>query len=179
MIGGLWRGAKKRAFVSGQVTVGQRFHLGMFSYVSSVAGLEIGNDVYVGKFCSVQVNGRIGNSVLIANNVGIVGRRDHDMHAVGISIRRAPWIGDTPTLAVDQRNAVEIGDDVWIGFGAVILSGVRIGRGAVIAAGAIVTNDVKPYDIVGGNPAQRVGRRFSDEQIQQHEKKLRSVSGAA
>jgi acetyltransferase-like isoleucine patch superfamily enzyme len=173
VIGGLWRGAKTRAFVSGRVTTGQRFHLGIFSYVSSVAGLDIGDDVYIGKFCSIQVNGQIGNGVLIANNVGVVGRRDHDMRALGMPIRRAPWVGDTPALANHPVNAIDIGDDVWIGFGAVVLSGVKIGRGAIIAAGAIVTSDVEPYDIVSGNPAHHVGRRFSDEEIRQHEYKLR------
>lgn len=177
MIGALWRGAKKRVFVSGQVTTGQRFHLGVFSYVSSVAGLDIGNDVYIGKFCSIQVNGRIGNGVLIANNVGVVGRCDHDMRALGVPIRCAPWIGNTSALAHHPANAIDIGDDVWIGFGAVVLSGLKIGRGAIIAAGAVVTRDVEPYDIVGGNPAHPMSRRFSDEKIQQHERELRSWSG--
>lgn len=169
VIGSVWRSAKKRAFLSGKVTIGARFHIGMMSYVSSAGGLAIGDDVYVGKFCSIQVNGRIGCGVLIANNVGIVGRRDHDMRAIGISVRRAPWIGDTPALAADPRNAVEVGDDVWIGYGAVVLSGITIGRGAVVAAGAVVSDDVAPYDIVSGNPARPVGRRFTDAQIAKHE----------
>lgn len=176
MIGRLWCGAKKLAFLRGRVTIGQRFHQGIFSYVSSVSGLVIGDDVYIGKFCSIQVNGRIGNGVLIANNVGVVGRRDHDIRALGVPIRRAPWIGNTPTLADHRINAIDIGDDVWIGFGAVVLSGVNIGRGAIIAAGAVVTDNVESYDIVAGNPAQHVGRRFSDEQIQRHEYKLQSWS---
>jgi acetyltransferase-like isoleucine patch superfamily enzyme len=67
---------------------------------------------------------------------------------------------------------VHIGDDVWIGYGAVVLSGLSIGRGAVVAAGAVVTSDVDPYDIVAGNPARRVGRRFEDDQIATHERLL-------
>ena len=177
MIGRIWHAAKKRAFVSGHVTTGQDFHLGIFSYVSSTSGLQIGDGVYIGKFCSIQVNGRIGDGVLIANNVGVIGRRDHDMRALGVPIRSAPWIGDTPVLAHHPINTIDIGDDVWIGFGAVVLSGVKIGRGAVIAAGSVVTNDVEAYDIVGGNPAQQIGRRFSEKQIQAHEEKLRSWSG--
>lgn len=167
-----WVRLKIRAFVSGKVTLGARFHVGMMSYVSSAGGLTIGDDVYVGKFCSIQVNGRIGHGVLIANNVGIIGRRDHDMRAIGSSVRRAPWIGDTLALAVDPRNAVEIGDDVWIGYGAVVLSGITVGRGAVIAAGAVVNEDVAPYNIVSGNPARPVGRRFTETQIAQHEAEL-------
>ncbi|AYO77216.1 CatB-related O-acetyltransferase [Sphingobium yanoikuyae] len=178
MIGGIWRRAKQQAFLSGKVTLGARFHVGLMSYVSSAGGLVIGDDVYVGKFCSIQVNGRIGNGVLIANNVGIVGRRDHDMRAVGTFIRRAPWIGDSPALAADPQNSVIIGDDVWIGYGAIVLSGVTVGRGAIIAAGAVVVEDVAPYDIVTGNPARATGRRFTDDQIASHEAVLAHQQGA-
>ena len=60
---------------------------------------------------------------------------------------------------------IEIGSDVWIGTNAVILSGVRIGDGAVVGAGAIVTKDVEPYEIVGGVPARHICYRFSKEMI--------------
>ena len=60
-----------------------------------------------------------------------------------------------------------IGNDVWIGYGAVVLNGVNIGDGAVVAAGAIVTKDVAPYSIVGGNPAKTIRMRFSDDIIEQ------------
>lgn len=172
MLSSVWRNLKRRLFVSGPVDIGARFHLGMLSYVSSPRELVIGDDVYIGKFCSIQCNGRIGNGVLIANNVGIVGRRDHDMRAIGLSVRCAPWVGDTPALACDPRNTVDIGPDVWLGFGSIVLSGVRIGRGAIIAAGAVVTSDVAPYDIVSGNPARPMARRFTDQQIAEHEAEL-------
>jgi len=58
---------------------------------------------------------------------------------------------------------VSIGNDVWIGYGATIMSGVKIGDGAVIAANAHVINDVLPYEIVGGNPARHVKYRFDEE----------------
>lgn len=60
---------------------------------------------------------------------------------------------------------IEIGNDVWIGSGAAIMPGVRIGDGAVIAARALVAADVRPYAIVGGVPAREIRRRFSDEQV--------------
>ena len=53
-----------------------------------------------------------------------------------------------------------IGDDVWIGFRAIVNAGVTVGQGAIIAAGAVVTKDVEPYEIVGGVPAQKIGERF-------------------
>jgi len=62
-----------------------------------------------------------------------------------------------------QAHRVTIGNDVWIGHGAVVLPGRSIGDGAVIAAGAIVTKDVAPYSIVGGNPARTIRQRFPAE----------------
>lgn len=169
MLGSLWKRLKARLFVGNSVTIGARFHIGLFSYVSCSRSLTIGDDVYVGKFCSIECNGRIGNGTLIANNVGVVGRRDHDMRALGVWVRRAPWVGDTPALAAHPANEIDIAEDVWIGFGSVLLSGIRVGRGAIIAAGSVVTSDVAPYDIVAGNPAQPVGRRFTPELIIEHE----------
>ena len=55
--------------------------------------------------------------------------------------------------------AVEIAEDVWLGVGAKVLSGVEIGRGAIVAAGAVVTTNVEPYTIVGGIPARKIGER--------------------
>jgi acetyltransferase-like isoleucine patch superfamily enzyme len=64
-----------------------------------------------------------------------------------------------------SRAELMIGNDVWIGYGAIILPGCkRIGNGAVIGAGSVVTKDVEPYSIVGGNPAKVIKYRFSDEQ---------------
>jgi len=63
------------------------------------------------------------------------------------------------------KGPIELCDDVWIGENVLILSGVRIGQGAVVAAGAIVTKEVPPYAIVGGNPARVIKYRFSEEVI--------------
>jgi acetyltransferase-like isoleucine patch superfamily enzyme len=63
------------------------------------------------------------------------------------------------------RGDVFIGDDVWIGYGATIMSGIRIGTGAVIAANSNVVKDIQPYEIVGGNPARLIRKRFDDEMI--------------
>lgn len=64
-------------------------------------------------------------------------------------------------IAVAKGN-IEVGDDVWIGENAIICSGVKIGQGAIVAAGAVVTKDVEPYAIVGGNPAKVIKYRFSE-----------------
>ena len=65
-----------------------------------------------------------------------------------------------------SKGNIVIDDDVWIGYGATILSGVHIGQGAVIAAGAVVTKDVPPYAIVGGVPAKVIKYRFPQEMIE-------------
>ena len=69
------------------------------------------------------------------------------------------------TAAWDNRGDIVIGNDVWIGYEAVILSGVTIGDGAVIGARAVVTKDVPPYTIVGGVPARPIRKRFDDNTI--------------
>ena len=65
----------------------------------------------------------------------------------------------------DNKGDIIIGNDVWIGYEAVILAGVSIGDGAIIGARAVVTKDVPPYTIVGGVPAKSIKKRFSDETI--------------
>jgi len=71
----------------------------------------------------------------------------------------------------DNKGDIVVGNDVWIGYEAVILSGVTVGDGAVIGARAVVTKDVPPYTIVGGVPAKPIIKRFSEESI----KKLQSI----
>ena len=74
------------------------------------------------------------------------------------------------TDAWDNRGGISIGNDVWIGYEAVILSGVTVGDSAVIGARAVVTRDVPPYTIVGGVPAKPIRRRFSEDTVSALEK---------
>lgn len=71
------------------------------------------------------------------------------------------------TTAWDNKGDIVIGNDVWIGYEAVIMAGAHIGDGAIIAARAVVTKDVPPYTIVGGTPAKEIRKRFDAEVIQQ------------
>ncbi len=68
--------------------------------------------------------------------------------------------------AWDNKGDIIIGNDVWIGFEAIVMAGVRIGDGAIVAARAVVTHDVPPYTIVGGVPAKVIRKRFDDKVIQ-------------
>ena len=70
------------------------------------------------------------------------------------------------TSAWDNKGDIVIGNDVWIGYEAVILSGVHIGDGAIIGTRAVVTKDVEPYTIVGGAPAKPIRRRFDGETVE-------------
>ncbi|WP_246527625.1 DapH/DapD/GlmU-related protein [Pseudarthrobacter albicanus] len=92
--------------------------------------------------------------------VQIVGRDDHATDEVGVPISLATRASERPGSA---RDRIEIGRDVWIGASSVVLSGIIIGEGAVVAAGSVVTKDVPAYSIVGGNPARILGDRFDSE----------------
>ena len=160
----------RKLAVSGRnVLIGEKFHVGPFSRIWSPSRLVIGNNVYVGKYVTIEVDGIIGNGVLIANSVGIIGRRDHFMHDVGTLIRDSKWVGTNKSLS----SPIEIQSDVWIGYGAVILAPVKIGHSAIVAAGSVVIKDVPPFAIVGGNPAIIVGERFkTEEERNEHIRKL-------
>ncbi|WP_244991875.1 CatB-related O-acetyltransferase [Saccharothrix coeruleofusca] len=77
------------------------------------------------------------------------------------------WARKTLDLVVDAptRGDTVVGNDVWFGYRSLIMPGVRIGDGAIIAAGAVVTSDVPPYTVVGGNPARPVKQRYPDEDV--------------
>ncbi|HLA62887.1 MAG TPA: DapH/DapD/GlmU-related protein [Rhodothermales bacterium] len=168
----VWQAAYRRYAVRRNVRFGRNLHLGLGTIVDATVGLEIGDDVYVGKGCTLECNGRIGSGVLIANRVGLVGRHDHDYRAIGRSMRNAPWIGEPDYDPAYRAEQLVVEDDVWLGYGVVVLSGVTVGRGAVIAAGALVTRDVPPYSIAAGVPARVVGARFTDAEIEAHEQAL-------
>ncbi|MCF7900829.1 CatB-related O-acetyltransferase [Candidatus Woesearchaeota archaeon] len=132
--------------------------------------MKIEDNVYIGRNCTVECDLTIGSGTMLANNVGIVGRNDHDISTIGKMVRDSPWIGNKDF----KKNKLKttIGSDVWLGYGAIILSGVNIGRGAIIAAGSVVVKNVEPYDIVAGNPAKFIKKRFTNEEIKMHELKI-------
>lgn len=168
----LWQALYRLYAVRGRVLVGRDVHIGTGSILDSHVGLRVSDDVYIGKYCTIECDGSIGSGTMIANQVGLIGRRDHDYRSIGRSIRHSPWVGDE-SFPEDLRSLVlVIEEDCWIGFGAIVLTGVKVGRGSLIAAGAVVTADVEPYSIVAGNPAKVVGKRFSSDEVLRHETAL-------
>ena len=132
--------------------------------------MKIGQNVYIGKYCSLEANIEIKDDVLIGNNVGLIGKYDHDYSCIGKSIKDSPWIGDKNYKFQGKNLKIVIENDVWIGYGAIIVSGVTIGHGSIVAAGSVVLKNVEPYSIVAGNPARVISKRFTCEEIMQHEK---------
>lgn len=167
-----------KAFACRKVlTHGEDLHLGAHARIWAPEKVVLGDSVYVGKDVHIECNADIGDYVMIANRVALVGRHDHDFRAVGVPVRFAPWVGATNPPSPYRDEKVTVEPDVWLGYGAIVLSGVRIGRGAIVAAGAVVTKNVEPYSIVGGNPARQIGRRFADEsRMAEHEQRIRNGS---
>lgn len=106
----------------------------------------------------------IGNYVSIAPDVTFFLGVNHQINTATTFPFYSKLIKRSPIDAI-SNGPVVVEDEVWIGTGARIFSGVRIGKGAIIAAGSIVTKDVLPYAIVGGNPAKLIRFRFTEEII--------------
>ena len=107
----------------------------------------------------------IGRKVIFGPNPTII-TGDHRINVVG------KFIMDSNEKLPENDAPVVIEDDVWCGANVTILKGVTIGRGSVVAAGAVVTKSCPPYSIIGGVPAKVLKRRFSKEEIIEHERNL-------
>ncbi|WP_024860086.1 CatB-related O-acetyltransferase [Ruminococcus flavefaciens] len=105
----------------------------------------------------------IGEYCSIAQEVNFLLDVEHRMDTISTYPFKVKILGEKAEAT--SKGNILIEDDVWIGFGATVLSGVHIGQGAVIAAGAVVTKDVPPYAIVGGVPAKIIKYRFDAETI--------------
>lgn len=147
--GGKQRSLSLRKYVEKKYNV----FVGMYSYGGCFdPSFNIGGKVVIGKYCS------------IASDVHYFGA-NHPMNRISMS----PFfynkdfgfeVEDVP------RGTLVVGNDVWIGYGVLITNGCkRIGDGAVIAAGSVVTSDVEPYSIVAGVPAKQIKKRFADQAI--------------
>lgn len=113
--------------------------------------IQIGNNVQFGIYSDIASNVHFDNNILCAGGVKFIGRYDHEFGTPQKTIWEGSR-GDNGTTIVEE--------DVWIGTNAIILSGVRIGKGSIIAAGSVVTTDIPSCEIWGGNPAKKLRDRF-------------------
>lgn len=130
--------------------------------------IEMGNDVYIGpnaKFISPESVIKIGNKVMFGPEVMLLGG-DHNTSILG------SYMIDISEKLPENDLPIVIEDDVWVGARAIILKGVTLHTGCIIAAGALVTKDVPPYTIYGGVPARFLKNRFSENDIKIHVAKL-------
>ncbi len=147
-----------------KMEIGEGSSIGPYTVISLVGNpsdmadgqsvLVIGRNTAINEFNNIRAGGatvQIGDGCLISQFVSIIGI-NHSIDSPGVTLREAEW--DT------ARRTICIGNDVWIGAGATVLPGVRIGDGAVIAAGAVVTHDIAAYAVAAGVPARVLRRRF-------------------
>ena len=117
-----------------------------------------GDRLLIGKFCSIAHGAEF-----------ILNGGNHQTTALSsfpFDIFGDEWAGAMEGRPYPHKGDIVIGNDVWIGYRAVILPGVHVGDGAVIAACSVVTKDVAPYAIVGGNPAREIRKRFDETTIE-------------
>ena len=112
----------------------------------------------IGKFCSIASNVRF---IMNGGN-----HRTDWITNFPFPVFGHGWEKAMPTSWPNKGDIV-IGNDVWIGYGATIMPGVHIGDGAIVATGSVVTSNVEPYAIVGGNPARQIRKRFPDNDIEE------------
>ncbi len=146
-------GARNAVTIGGHTLI-----LGELFVFPHAGRITIGNWVYVGANSRIWSSSAIaiGDRVLISHDVNI---HDTDGHPIDAAARHAQTQaifshGHPHDIATIAARPVAIGNDAWIGFGASVLKGVTIGEGAIIAAKTVVTRDVAPWTIVGGNPAR-------------------------
>ena len=117
-----------------------------------------GDQLIIGKFC------------MIASDVKfIMNGANHLSNAIStypFAVFGNGWESAMEGKTYPNKGNIEIGNDVWIGYNATIMAGVKIGDGAIIATNSTVVSDVEPYTIVGGNPAREIKKRFSPEIVE-------------
>lgn len=115
----------------------------------------MGDKLVIGKFCQIATGVRF---IMNGSNHAMDGISTYPFKVFGES-----WA--TASMNVTSKGDTIIGNDVWIGNSVTIMQGIKIGHGAIIGTNALVTKDVEPYSIVGGNPAQLIRKRFDEPTI--------------
>lgn len=151
------------------ISAGREVYFGVGCEFSPTAKIQIKNNVAIGRHCQFGAQDLyIGSCVMIASYVGVVERAAHATNIVG-----AAFIETGPNAKIKTEVLPTIiENDVWIGFGAILLSGVTVGEGAIVAAGSVVVDDVPPYSIVASSKAKPISYRFDEDEILMHKERL-------
>jgi Acetyltransferase (isoleucine patch superfamily) len=147
----------RRAGIAADADIGVHVGIGVDTVLDSAC--SVGAYSYVGMRCNVTATS-IGRYCSIANGVQI-GQGEHPTDRVSTSSQ----FMDSSYAAMTSARC-EIGDDVWIGAEVVVLRGVTIGTGSIVAANSVVTRSCEPYSIIGGVPARLIRPRFTPEQVE-------------
>ena len=150
---------------------GENVYFSPFDSVFTYENMYVGNNVsieYHADFVATKSKIIIGDHVVFGPHVSIRGG-DHRFDIPG---RYIDSIGDNEKLSENDADVVFEGDN-WIGMNVTILKGCTIGFGSIIAAGSVVTKSVPPYSIVGGVPAKVIKKRFSEQEIFEHEQLIK------
>jgi len=149
--------------------LGKGFHAGARVRLWAKNTIDIGRNFYIGRDSQIETDVKIGDDCILGNRVAFVGRYDHNYQQIGIPTRLASQIRDRDYNWKGINQITKVGDDVWIGYGSIIMSGIDIGDGSIIAAGSVVIKDVEPYSIYGGVPAKKIADRFeSSADLKKH-----------
>ncbi len=174
----LWRNRGKSITLSARCNISSRSHFEGHNFIGESAVLD--GDIGYGSYISHHsvIHGRIGRYTSIADHVLVINGMHptsefvsthpafySDRNSVGLNYCDRVRFSEFKYADASEKMDVIIGNDVWIGHGAVLLAGITIGDGAVIAAGAVVTKDVPAYTVVGGVPARPIKKRFTEDQI--------------
>lgn len=161
------------------ITCGKSLTIKEGAYIDALSrmGVTLGDNVSIGRGAVIECTGvirRLGESLVIGDNSNIgdfnfiavrgpvrIGR--NVLFGPRVNLHSENHIAENKDLPIkeqgESRIGVDIGDDCWIGAGSIILDGVHIGRGSIVAAGAVVTKDVEPLTVVGGIPAKVIKHR--------------------
>lgn len=116
----------------------------------------MGDKLIIGKFCQLATGVRF---IMNGSNHAMGGLSTYPFKVFG-----GDWTSKDPMHVISKGDTV-VGHDVWIGNGATIMQGIKIGDGAIIGTNSLITKDVEPYTIVGGNPAKEIRKRFDEATI--------------
>ncbi|HVP10899.1 MAG TPA: CatB-related O-acetyltransferase [Phycisphaerae bacterium] len=162
-------GQPRLAFLKNHITR-PNIIVGDYTYYDDPAGVAnfeanvlyhfdfIGDKLIIGKFCAVGTGVKF---IMNGGNHNITGFSSYPFRIFGGAWER----NLPPEFSFPHRGDTIVGNDVWLGYASLIMPGVNIGDGSIVASRAVVTKDVPPYTIVGGNPAREIRRRFDQATI--------------